>query len=94
MSKANAAKVFNTTICTVPFKDGEKTGTCLGDSGEFHLSHRHSRILILIFPGGALIDPVGLLLGITSWGVPCALGYPDVYTRIDFYHDWIDSVVD
>jgi secreted trypsin-like serine protease len=39
----------------------------------------------------ALIEPY--LIGIVSWGVPCSAGFPDVYTRIDYYHDWIDSVI-
>lgn len=55
MSKVNVSRVFESTICVVPFKEGDKTGTCLGDSGS------------------ALVDPTGLLLGITSWGVPCAI---------------------
>lgn len=29
------------------------------------------------------------LAAILSWGRPCAIGYPDVYTRIDKYNDWI-----
>ncbi|KAF2881834.1 hypothetical protein ILUMI_24335 [Ignelater luminosus] len=28
-------------------------------------------------------------IGIASWGQPCALGFPDVYTRISSYLDWI-----
>jgi len=68
--------VFDTSICTLPVKDGDKTGTCKGDSG------------------GALVTSTGLLLGITSWGVPCGLGtFPDVFTRVDGYHDWIDETI-
>ncbi|CAG4926814.1 unnamed protein product [Colias eurytheme] len=31
------------------------------------------------------------LIGIVSWGVPCARGYPDVYTSVYKYHDWIED---
>lgn len=43
--------------------------------------------------GGPLV--VGnFVVGITSWVIPCALGYPDVYTRVSSFADWIVSVVD
>lgn len=29
------------------------------------------------------------LVGIVSWGRPCAVGYPDVYTRVSAFVDWI-----
>lgn len=32
------------------------------------------------------------LIGILSWGVPCALGRPDVYTRITSFTDWITKL--
>lgn len=31
----------------------------------------------------------GELVGLVSWGVPCAKGYPDVYTRVSTFNDWI-----
>ncbi|XP_022228356.2 chymotrypsin-2 [Drosophila obscura] len=43
--------------------------------------------------GGPLIDSQGRLVGIGNWGVPCALGYPDVYARTAFYHDWIRTTM-
>lgn len=30
-----------------------------------------------------------ILVGIVSWGHPCAKGYPDVFTRVSSYVDWI-----
>ncbi|RZC40994.1 Trypsin domain containing protein, partial [Asbolus verrucosus] len=43
--------------------------------------------------GGPLIFN-GTLVGIVSYGVqPCANGYPDVYTRVSYYIDWINENV-
>lgn len=44
--------------------------------------------------GGPIVSPFGALIGIISWGVPCSMGYPDVYSRITSFHGWIDSVID
>ncbi|KAK4873163.1 hypothetical protein RN001_015192 [Aquatica leii] len=30
-------------------------------------------------------------VGIVSWALPCALGYPEVYTRISYYYNWIKT---
>ncbi|XP_015588120.1 chymotrypsin-2-like [Cephus cinctus] len=35
----------------------------------------------------------GRVIGIVSWGVTCALGYPDVYTRVYAYLYWIGSII-
>lgn len=32
------------------------------------------------------------LVGIISWGVPCARGVPDVYTRISSVFSWVKTV--
>lgn len=37
--------------------------------------------------GGALYS-AGKLLGIVSWGMPCAFGFPDVYTRVSSFSNW------
>lgn len=31
------------------------------------------------------------LIGVTSWWVPCGQGYPDGYTRVSEYVDWIEK---
>lgn len=52
----------------------EGQGTCRGDSGG---------PLVIYGPQGPL------LVGITSWGLPCAMGLPDVFTRISAVYQWI-----
>ena len=38
--------------------------------------------------GGPLVVN-GLQEGIASWVIPCAKGYPDVFTRVSYYREWI-----
>ncbi|XP_017772357.1 PREDICTED: chymotrypsin-1 [Nicrophorus vespilloides] len=39
--------------------------------------------------GGPLVDFNGNQIGIVSWGTPCARGFPDVFTRVFSFLDWI-----
>jgi len=32
-------------------------------------------------------------VGIVSWGIGCASGYPGVYARTTFFHDWILNII-
>ncbi|XP_045449066.1 chymotrypsin-1-like [Melitaea cinxia] len=34
------------------------------------------------------------LVGIVSWGIPCAVGFPDIHTRISSHISWIRSIID
>ncbi|XP_045767856.1 chymotrypsin-2-like [Maniola jurtina] len=34
------------------------------------------------------------LVGLVSWGIPCAVGFPDVHTRLSSYVMWIKSIID
>lgn len=36
----------------------------------------------------------GKVAGIVSWGMPCAIGYPDVFTRVSSFADWIEQHMD
>lgn len=38
---------------------------------------------------GGPLTVEGQLLGIVSWGMPCARGYPDVFTRVPVFEKWI-----
>lgn len=40
--------------------------------------------------GGPLVAN-GVLVGLVSWGRPCAIGYPDVFTRVSSYVSWIQQ---
>ncbi|XP_039762812.1 chymotrypsin-1-like [Pararge aegeria] len=42
--------------------------------------------------GGPLVRE-GRQVGIVSWGIPCAKGKPDVYTKVESYMDWIEKTL-
>ncbi|XP_039966999.1 trypsin-1-like isoform X1 [Bactrocera neohumeralis] len=72
--------IISTQICA---KDHEKLrDTCQGDSG--------GPIIKFIKPKD--LNPMSLVVGITSFGIGCGTGMPSVYTRISEYIDWIENV--
>ncbi|XP_059058621.1 chymotrypsin-2-like [Achroia grisella] len=42
--------------------------------------------------GGPIIKD-NKLVGLVSWGIPCAVGFPDVHTRISHFTEWIKEEV-
>ncbi|GBP08083.1 Chymotrypsin-2 [Eumeta japonica] len=42
--------------------------------------------------GGPLVKG-DKLAGLVSWGLPCAVGFPDVHTRISPYVEWIQKLL-
>jgi len=70
-------------LCAQGILDEEKgifSGSCKGDSG------------------GPLtqLDEEGrtTLIGIVSGGIDCGKGYPGWYTRVEYYKDWIQCIID
>lgn len=41
--------------------------------------------------GGPLVSLSNTLVGLVSWGIPCGRGYPDVYTSVYSFLDWINA---
>ncbi|XP_011178290.1 chymotrypsin-2 [Zeugodacus cucurbitae] len=44
--------------------------------------------------GGPLVDANNVQVGIVNGGEPCALGYPDTFASVAYYHDWIVSTIE
>ncbi|XP_068632233.1 chymotrypsin-1-like [Battus philenor] len=45
--------------------------------------------------GGPLVTANNInQVGVVSWGLPCAMGAPDMFTRISSYESWIRSVIE
>lgn len=42
---------------------------------------------------GSPVVLFGELVGITSFGMPCAKGVPDVFERISSHKEWIDGII-
>lgn len=51
------------------------------------------RIFIQGDSGGPLVENE-YQVGVVSWGIPCAKGKPDVFTRVYSYLDWIKEHMD
>ncbi|KPI90985.1 Chymotrypsin-2 [Papilio xuthus] len=44
--------------------------------------------------GSPLIEVVtGKQIGLVSWGLPCARGTPDMFTKVSAFHQWIQHVI-
>ncbi|TDG43822.1 hypothetical protein AWZ03_009733, partial [Drosophila navojoa] len=40
--------------------------------------------------GGPMVNGNGVLVGVVSWGKPCALpNYPSVFARVSYVREWI-----
>lgn len=43
--------------------------------------------------GSPLVSANRQIIGLVSWGVPCAKNLPDVFTRVSSYRDWVIETV-
>ena len=80
------ANVYSNTYCSQYFPGSIKSfHICIGNRGISAACSSDS--------GGPLACKVGntwILAGVTSWGnASCSSDYPDVYTRVSYYRDWI-----
>ncbi|XP_053952819.1 chymotrypsin-2-like [Anastrepha ludens] len=44
--------------------------------------------------GGPLVDANQQQVGIVNGGEPCALGYPDTFASVAYFHDWIIDTIE
>lgn len=65
-------------ICAGDLYNGKDT--CQGDSGGG------------LYAYDSILNKY-ILSGIVSYGKGCGFGAPAIYTRVSFYHDWIDSTI-
>nr|XP_014089859.1 chymotrypsin-2-like [Bactrocera oleae] len=43
--------------------------------------------------GGPLVDANNVQIGLVNGGQPCAIGYPDTFASVFYYHDWIVNTI-
>lgn len=82
------ARVVNSTwrvekshVCTLHEELG--FGACQGDSGGSLIRNVNNVNNV------KNVNKDRRIVGVVSWGYPCAVGYPDVYTRVYTHKEWI-----
>ncbi|XP_014295151.2 chymotrypsin-1-like [Microplitis demolitor] len=48
---------------------------------------------VCVGDSGGPLTYEGQVFGIASWVAPCALGYPDVFTRVHYFVPWINDIM-
>jgi secreted trypsin-like serine protease len=66
-------------ICATDNTGSQDRDSCQGDSGGPLAVRR---------PTGAWE-----VVGIVSWGIGCASGYPGVYARVGYHNDWVLNII-
>lgn len=71
--------IYDDMICATDNTGSNERDSCQGDSGG-PLSIKET-------------DGTFRSIGIVSWGIGCASGYPGVYTRVTYHVDWITNII-
>lgn len=71
--------VYDDMICATDNTGSRERDSCQGDSGG-PLAVKNA-------------DGTFTVIGIVSWGIGCASGYPGVYARVSYYQDWIMDTI-
>jgi secreted trypsin-like serine protease len=72
-------RIYDDMVCASDNTGHRDRDTCQGDSGG-----------PLAVQGS---DGSFTIIGIVSWGIGCASGYPGVYARVSYFHDWVLMVI-
>lgn len=86
----NAHFVVESKICTFT-QAGE--GICQGKIVNFNIISNHCNTKSPGDSGGPL-SAGGAVIGIVSWNIPCARGFPDGYDRVSYWYSWINENID
>lgn len=65
----------------------------VGDHTICAFSGRHGEGMCHGDSGGPLVNG-NQLIGIVSWGEPCAAGRPDAFTRVSYFASWILKTIE
>jgi len=62
-----------------------------GEKRHYFLKISKKLILFLKILSGGPLTAGGSVIGIVSWNIPCARGFPDGYDRVSHWHSWINA---
>jgi secreted trypsin-like serine protease len=71
--------IYDDMICATDNTGSNERDSCQGDSGG-PLTIKEA-------------DGTFRAVGIVSWGIGCASGYPGVYTRAGYFTDWVTNII-